>query len=256
VEGVERVMLWPGCGGDVRRVRGRRTAHHWFVVCLAPLALAAPLAREADGEVLAAYDHDAYAVSGGFSQQCSSTEDYGWPRFASLTELQADESWATYYTEVYGALPTSYPVCVFDLWYLHERPFSAAGLAQRYAVKTDLSALQVGDLFDTGSALQIFHDSWTAAPNGSWIEVGHTVVPSEVFYRQRTRDFATTLALMDPGSMLGRPALRLVGLPPTWLRHLGQRGAHGRLSCRPHRRARLLCRELLVADQPLAVAAV
>ena len=47
-----------------------------------------------------------------FEPRCAS-EDYGWPRFNSIEELRASK-WAAYYTSVYGALPTAYPICVYD----------------------------------------------------------------------------------------------------------------------------------------------
>ena len=52
----------------------------------------------------------------GFEAACTSADDHGWPRFASQSAL-ASSPWAHYFETVYGELPSTYPVCVYDFWY-------------------------------------------------------------------------------------------------------------------------------------------
>ena len=118
---------------------------------------------------------------GNFEPSCTSTEDFGWPRFSSITELQASP-WASYFNEAYGTLPTKYPVCTYDLHVLDKPAFDAAGLnASRPIV--DSKAVKEGDLFMQGalgfSGYGIYHAKWTAAANDTWIEVAHAVLPTE-----------------------------------------------------------------------------
>ena len=51
----------------------------------------------------------------GFEAACTSTDDHGWPRFTSQSALAA--SMGSLLEAVYGELPSTYPVCVYDFWY-------------------------------------------------------------------------------------------------------------------------------------------
>lgn len=53
----------------------------------------------------------------GFEAACTSTEDYGWPRFKSRLALELSP-WAKYFEAVYFELPSEYPICIFDFWWL------------------------------------------------------------------------------------------------------------------------------------------
>jgi hypothetical protein len=52
----------------------------------------------------------------GFEAACTSTDDHGWPRFTSQSALESSP-WVHYFEAVYGELPSTYPICVYDLWY-------------------------------------------------------------------------------------------------------------------------------------------
>ena len=62
-----------------------------------------------------------------FLSQCTSKDDYGWPRFESQSILEGDR-WAVYFKHVYNELPSQYPVCVYDFWYINATAYWAAGL--------------------------------------------------------------------------------------------------------------------------------
>ena len=118
-----------------------------------------------------------------FEPSCSSAEDYGWPRFGSAEELQANAPWASYFTSVYGALPEAYPVCVFDQTVLNRTVYDAVGLnGTGRPVVTNTSALEDGDLFVSplAESYQIFHSAWAPVPNHTWVEIQHSVFPTEL----------------------------------------------------------------------------
>jgi hypothetical protein len=118
-----------------------------------------------------------------FQLSCSSTEDYGWPRFETMEELASNEKWASYFNSVYGALPETYPVCVFDMEVLNRTAYVAAGLNGTRKIVTNTSTLQDGDLFvsmGVPGTYQIYHSAWKPIPNDTWVEVTHTVYPTEV----------------------------------------------------------------------------
>ena len=123
----------------------------------------------------------AVASTAGFSSLCSSLSDYGWPRFATMAEAEADSSWSAYFMEVYGELPTEFPACVYDLDNLLAGAFNASGLAERYMDRLVPSeSVKEGDLFiDLFGNFHIYHGQWAPAPNNSWIEVARVVVPTE-----------------------------------------------------------------------------
>ena len=115
------------------------------------------------------------------SLRCSSADDHGLPRFETLSELKADAGWSQYFEDVYGDLPSGYPVCVFDLWLLDQSAFLKAGLDRRgYHVQSDPKKLKDGDLFRGYGGLNVYHSTWTPAANHSWVEVSHLVMPTEL----------------------------------------------------------------------------
>ena len=133
---------------------------------------------------------ESLGVPGGFPPNCVSSSDYGWPRFASRAALEADAKWSSYFMRVYGELPTSYPVCAYDLQRLDRDAWHSSGLAgARRVVET--KDVTEGDLFvcTWGIGLQIYHSEWAPVPNHSWVEIFHRVVPTEVMgswvWRQR-----------------------------------------------------------------------
>ena len=133
--------------------------------------------------LLAAVLVSATASPHGFEPQCASEEDHGWPRFHSRASLEAEPAWARYFEKVYGELPSVYPVCVYDLWVLDRAAYQAAGLNNTRVIQNPHNVIE-GDLFVQNTlgfdGLGIHHSQWTAAPNNSWVEVAHGVIPTEV----------------------------------------------------------------------------
>jgi len=129
-------------------------------------------------------------VPGNFEAQCTSAQDYGWPRFESLEDLLAQRSWTSYFQQVYGGLPTKYPLCVYDLWYLDPLAYEVAGLNNSGRPVHDRLNVKEGDLFQglLGN-LGIYHEVWRPLPDYTWVELEHTVYPTEVdsFWAWRTR---------------------------------------------------------------------
>lgn len=137
--------------------------------------------------------HAAQPPPGLFEPSCASSNDYGWPRFNNISALRADKPWATYLQAVYGALPTEFPVCIYDLWKLDSQQYIASGLNASGLPVHDAhdKNLKNGDLFGdyVGGGLQIYHEKWTPAANHTWVEVSHRVYPTELegmwVWRQR-----------------------------------------------------------------------
>ena len=153
-----------------------------------------------------------FAVKAEFLPNCASDEDYGWPRFHSLQELQASK-WAAYFRFVYGDLPTQYPVCTYDFWQLDQTAYTAAGLDKAPGHKVPVTSpedLKEGDLIGPAAwsaqshfansrsrkpfpnvipQLGIYHATWKPVPNNTWVEVAHAAVPTELMgswqWRQR-----------------------------------------------------------------------
>jgi len=132
-------------------------------------------------------------LEGGFEAQCKDHDDHGWPRFENLTALQADHAWASYFEYIYGALPTRFPVCVFDFHALSAKALAefgvnSTGLLPAPKMPTNpgryppvFQDLKEGDLYPGGQlGYQIFHSTWEPVPPNGWVEVTHTVIPSEV----------------------------------------------------------------------------
>lgn len=120
---------------------------------------------------------------GNFLPNCPGTEQYGWPRFESREELEANAGWSAYWKEVYGELPSQYPVCTYDFWYINVEAWIASGLNGTREV-VDSKAVKEGDLFGsvstTGGGLAIYHGKWEPVPNNTWVEVTHAVFPTEL----------------------------------------------------------------------------
>jgi hypothetical protein len=116
---------------------------------------------------------------------CTSNQQYGWPRFESLYELQADTNWARYFLLHYGELPMQdqYPVCIFDLLSINATAYNQSGLLGTRTIVSDQNAVKPGDLFVTrtvSAGLGIYHDMWKPVPNDTWVEVQHSVFPTEL----------------------------------------------------------------------------
>ena len=109
---------------------------------------------------------------------CASSEDYGWPRFTSRAALEANQNWTSYFRAVYGALPETFPVCTYDFVHLDGMAWHTSGLVstRQPVLPKDVKE---GDLF-YGYGLQIYHSKWTPVPNQSWVEVAHSVLPTEL----------------------------------------------------------------------------
>eukprot|EP00449_Zooxanthella_nutricula_P040597 CAMPEP_0198604062 /NCGR_PEP_ID=MMETSP1462-20131121/152716_1 /TAXON_ID=1333877 /ORGANISM="Brandtodinium nutriculum, Strain RCC3387" /LENGTH=364 /DNA_ID=CAMNT_0044335843 /DNA_START=70 /DNA_END=1161 /DNA_ORIENTATION=- len=177
------------------------------------LSNAAAAVADADAVVIAASARD---VAAGLptSSTCNGVDDdYGWPRFNSNADFDVSDltgAWATYFKSVYGELPSdsdnfastaggssqkrrstsasssSYPICVFGAFSVLLRAnYDAAGLNDtslnpRHMLRPVDANLRDGDLFESRFGYQIYHAKWAPLPDNSWVEVIHTVVPTEV----------------------------------------------------------------------------
>lgn len=112
-----------------------------------------------------------------FEAQCASDNDHGWPRFQTMDELLASP-WRSYFMEVYGELPSEYPVCINDLWCLNPAAYEAAGITGHEPVSA--TDVQEGDLFVGGLGLQIYHEVYEPLLANTWTEIDHMVLPSEL----------------------------------------------------------------------------
>jgi len=157
-----------------------------------------------------------------FESNCESDDDFGWPRFHNLVELQASP-WAVYFNDTYGALPSSaddYPICTFDFWHLQPGTDVAAlgltpdskkamgipeGPQLPRAITNILSQRHLqtayhyrkgeyvnGDLFQGGIDMgyMIYHDwyFYHQLPSNTWTEVVHTAafqLETEAMWFQR-----------------------------------------------------------------------
>ena len=72
--------------------------------------------------------------------------------------------------------------------YLNKTAYYAAGLDKivNKPIVTNPAAVQEGDLLGQAGAglggvgLQIYHGSWSPAPNNTWVEIQHMVLPTEL----------------------------------------------------------------------------
>jgi len=126
------------------------------------------------------------ASADAFESQCESQNDYGWPRFQSVKELQASP-WATYFMNSYGELPRKFPVCTFDLHMLDAKAYIKANITGHKL--TPQNELKVGDLFMQLDGYMIYHREWKALPPDTWTEIAHTAYPTELvgYWVWRTR---------------------------------------------------------------------
>lgn len=118
---------------------------------------------------------------GLFEPRCTSADQHGWPRFENRTSVERSK-WGRYFTAVYGSLPTSYPVCVYDLWSIDPRAYDAAGLAGSRKIKkgSELKQLEEGDMYVGAEGYSIYHSQWKPVPNNTWVEVAHAILPTEI----------------------------------------------------------------------------
>jgi len=121
--------------------------------------------------------------------QCKEPSDYGYPRFNSYDELTASP-WGAYLLGKYGALPTKYPFCVYDLWYIDatQPSYPALGLKpdpSKASMVNDLNRTwhkgdyNNGDFFQTDFGMWIYHDDEYVVKNDTWMEVQHMLFPYE-----------------------------------------------------------------------------
>eukprot|EP01048_Picozoa_sp_COSAG05_P009091 COSAG05_NODE_724_length_7726_cov_2.123771_4_plen_337_part_00 len=145
------------------------------------LSLAAMSAAALVGFCAAAASDSAPPPQGLFEPRCTSGDQHGWPRFDNRTSLQGSK-WASYFTAVYGSLPTSFPVCVYDLWLINPKAYDAAGLTGSRKLKKggELKELAEGDFYVGAEGYAIYHGQWKPVPNDTWVEVAHAVFPTEI----------------------------------------------------------------------------
>jgi len=127
---------------------------------------------------------------------CQDDSDHGWPRFENAAQI-LQSKWHLYFMEVYGELPTHYPVCIFDFSMLYPEALSKAGIDVNITTKT--SGFVDGDLISDKEmhagwsirhpALTLFHSKWQPVPSNTWFEIRHVALPWEVngFWAYRAR---------------------------------------------------------------------
>ena len=159
--------------------------------------------------ILRIYCMVTFARSLSFEPNCARDDDYGWPRFNDASELTNNEQWTSYFLQVFGEIPdtTEYPICTFDFEVLNKTVYDTVGLNGTRSLMTNWSTLSDGDLFMSYlGSYQIFHSTWTPLPNNTWVEVTHTVYPTEMegMWTWRTRgsgiwyNLGTTLVFPTP----------------------------------------------------------
>jgi hypothetical protein len=124
---------------------------------------------------------------GNFELQCQSDNDYGWPRFKSREDLEASP-WASYFMDVYGEIPSKYPICIHDLWTIDPGAYHKANITGHKVVPTQ--DVQEGDLFQgTSLGYGIYHETWKPLPDNTWTEIAHVALPTELlsYWVWRTR---------------------------------------------------------------------
>lgn len=90
-------------------------------------------------------------------RQCQSPSDYGWPRFESEEALVASP-WKAYLNETYGGLPTEYPFCTFDLWYINSNATSYKGLMLKVDPSKSPGSYKVNHTFHKVTGCVEIHD--------------------------------------------------------------------------------------------------
>jgi len=122
-------------------------------------------------------------------EQCQEPSDYGWPRFETYDDLTASP-WAQYFLQQYGGLPSKYPFCVYDLWYINGYLPAYASLGLKPDPKKASHGNKLnhtfhkgdyenGDFYETDFGLMIYHDDQAVVKNNTWIEIEHALFPYE-----------------------------------------------------------------------------
>lgn len=171
-----------------------------------------------DQSLLRPASKDSWLDPEKFERTCESSDDFGYPRFGTLEDLQKS-AWAEYYMSTYGELPPAdaFPVCVFDFWTitnttlfpklgLKPDPSKAGGRPHGWQLPTALANIVSqfypgiayryskgeyanGDLYGsvlTGSAsFTVYHDwyFYHQLPDNAWGEVQHSAGP---FFKRET----------------------------------------------------------------------
>lgn len=121
------------------------------------------------------------AARDNYEPQCSSDNDYGWPRFHSVSELQASP-WSSYFFEVYGGLPSKFPVCIYDFRTLNKDAYLKANITGHKLVP--IADVEEGDLFEEAGLSEkeymIYHERYEPLPDNTWVEITHTAYPTEL----------------------------------------------------------------------------
>jgi len=82
--------------------------------------------------------------------------------------------------DVYGEIPSKYPVCIYDLHALDMKAYKKANITGHKLVPP--TEVKEGDLFAGIVQGQhgIYHESWKALPDHSWVEIAHSAFPTEL----------------------------------------------------------------------------
>jgi len=127
-----------------------------------------------------------------FVPRCQSEGNKGWPRFEHAQELQAS-NWSGYFEKIYGTVPSKgYPICPLDFWRIDLLAYQAAGITDKVAKETDMTAdltgVDVGDLYKSPWSGIYLDGYWihharpgtdSTVGDHTWIEVVHQAVPNE-----------------------------------------------------------------------------
>lgn len=124
-------------------------------------------------------------------------EQPGWPRYGSMSDLQNDQAWASYFQLVYGEVPSSgYPICVGSFRMLYLDALNQAGvqtpnLGGRCASSAGEMFKFGQSLFSDGTAkggmsysgVGIWHPDHNrqALPGDTWVEITHSKTKEETY---------------------------------------------------------------------------
>lgn len=102
----------------------------------------------------------------------------GWPKFDDEQSLNADP-WGHYFESVYGGLPSKYPICIFDFWFLYKDKLQDAGITIDGTDCSDNEGAYIGAGskppigYQTSAASWIRHPTWSGLQSNTWVEVTH-----------------------------------------------------------------------------------
>lgn len=127
------------------------------------------------------------------ANRCHYDVGSGWPRFDTEEELRKDEDWSSYFTIVYGSVPSSgYPICTgaFSFIWQAVLPTTFAKPIQCSNEQNPTGQHLPDGSYYTGLAAWDARGAYgyianskllgVAVPAGNWVEVSHTIYSADV----------------------------------------------------------------------------